>query len=408
MLLTDYKLLDLAQWQQLLCESPVASWFQSPEAYRFFCSLPELMQPFIVAVIRNESSPQAHPNLKQTLQTLQTLRTKQTLQTSQTQQTSQTLPRLADRESVANKETSQTKQTLQTLQGLVVGYVTKEHNPVKQFFTRRAIIYGGPLLADDITDDELAELLSTLNSQLSTKVIYIETRNFNDYSRWRHVFEQCGFQYQPHLNFHVDTSSVEVLNQNLGKNRKRDIRVSLRDGATIIENPTIEQVGEYYKILSDLYTTKVRTPLFPWEFFCQLYNQPSSRFLLVEYGGKIIGGTVCVVLDGKTVYEWFVCGEDGVHKNIFPSELATYAGMQYAAEHGCVRFDMMGAGTPMEHYGVRDFKARFGGDLVEHGRYLKINNIILYKLGKLGVSAIRRGGIRLYIKMSTRMSGSRS
>jgi hypothetical protein len=79
-IITNHTDINIQQWQQLLSESPVASWFQSPETYRFFCSLPELMEPFIVAVIRNESSPQ-------------------------------TLPRLADRESVANKETKQTLQT---------------------------------------------------------------------------------------------------------------------------------------------------------------------------------------------------------------------------------------------------------------------------------------------------------
>jgi lipid II:glycine glycyltransferase (peptidoglycan interpeptide bridge formation enzyme) len=45
----------------------------------------------------------------------------------------------------------------------------------------------------------------------------------------------------------------------------------------------------------------------------------------------------------------------------------------------------MGAGKPDEAYGVREFKARFGGEQVEYGRFLKINNHILYNIGKIAL-----------------------
>ena len=80
---------------------------------------------------------------------------------------------------------------------------------------------------------------------------------------------------------------------------------------------------------------------------------------------------------------------DGVYKSVFPSSYATYAGLCYAVEHCCPVFDMMGAGTPAEHYGVRDFKARFGGKLVENGRYLFISKRILYTIGKIGVKIMK-------------------
>ena len=126
----------------------------------------------------------------------------------------------------------------------------------------------------------------------------------------------------------------------------------------------------------------------------------------MEYQGRIIGGTVCVVFNRdkfetinhkfeiatppSVVYEWFVCGEDGVYPHVFPSCYATYAGIKYAAEHGCARFDMMGAGKPDEAYGVRDFKAKFGGKEVEHGRFLCVTKPILYKIGVLGVKILKR------------------
>ena len=328
--LQTYHEIDQQQWNELVQSSPTATWFQTKEAYEFYASLPEEMRPFALGIEED-----GH------------------------------------------------------LAGVIVGYTTQEKNPIKQFLTRRAIIIGGPLLDKNISDETLKILLLAVK-RLLMDVIYIETRNFNDYSRWKSVFEANGFAYQPHLNFHVDTTSVELLESRLGKNRKRDIKTSLRDGATIIECPTIEQVRTYYALLKQLYTTKIKTPLFSLRFFEQLYQHPNGRFILVEKEGEIIGGTVCVELPGKCLYEWFVCGRDGEWKSIFPSSLATYAGIRYAAEHGCSRFDMMGAGKPDEAYGVRDFKARFGGEQVEHGRFLCVRKPLLYWIGKFGVKLLKK------------------
>ena len=332
------------QWQALVEQSPYATWFQTPEAYEFYAAVGGELIPFAFGVEEYEGD--------------------------------EAMRRSGD-------------EAKGRLVGVIVGYTTKEKNPIKQLLTCRAIIIGGPLLAEDISDEALAALLKAIR-RLGDKAIYVETRNFHDYSKWRNLFEANGFAYQPHLNFHVDTSSVEVVDKNLGKSRKRDIRTTIREGVTPVMQPTIEQVREYYQILHTLYTTKVKTPLFSWHFFEQLYHTEHARFILTEYQGRIIGGTVCVELPNRALYEWFACGEDGVYNHIYPSCYATYLGIQYAAESGCQIFDMMGAGKPDEAYGVRDFKAKFGGELVEHGRFLCIRKPLLYWIGKMGVKWLKR------------------
>ena len=336
------------EWSALVASSATGNWFQSPEAYEFYASQPELFKPFAFG-LENDGA----------------------------------------------------------LRAVCVGYVTVEKSAFKQFLTRRAIIVGGPVLADDASSEEVELFMNGVKELMSERIngapIYIECRNFNDYSRWKEAFEKAGLEYVPHLNFHVDTSSVEVVDANLGKSRKRDIKTSIRDGAQIIDlandiNSEFERekmVHEYYEILSNLYKTKVKTPLFPESFFQALAKHPDGRFLLValpneDGSSEIIGGTVCVAQEGKCLYEWFVCGRDGEWKSIFPSSLATYAGIMYAAEHGMSRFDMMGAGTPNEAYGVRDFKARFGGKEVEHGRFLCITKPLLYRVGVFGVKILKK------------------
>lgn len=311
-------------WADLIRQSPVATWFQTEEAFAFFASL-SFLEAFAFAV---ESEGR--------------------------------------------------------LKGVVVGYVQKDGGRLKQFFSRRAIILGGPLLSADISDEELACLLDALKNGLRKKAIYIEMRNFNDYSRWRSVFERHGFGYEPHLNFHVRCDDWDEVESKIGKHRRRYIRLSMKEGAKVVEMPTIGQVHEFYDILKELYETKVKTPLFPVSFFEKLYTLRSCRYVLIELNGNVIGGSACVFLANHTVFEWFACGIDKQYKNVYPSSLTKYEGMRYAHDSGCGVFDMMGAGKPNEKYGVRDFKAEFGGNLVEHGRFCAVCKPVLFGIGKIG------------------------
>ena len=375
-----YSEIDREEWGRLVRESATGTWFQTPEAYDFFASMPKLFKPFVIG---------AYSRL--------------------------------------------------ILRGVCVGYVTKEKNPLKQFFTRRAIILGGPCLADDATDEEVEELMKAVRKQASLRLspegksvtaqnpsskgclrsslcslllgrdgvgspIYIETRNFNDYSRWKGAFEKAGFSYQPHLNFHVDCTDKDKIWERLSENRKRQIRKqptqTLPIGKAYRIAQSEEEIREWYGILENLYKTKVKTPLWPVEFFIEAYRQGVGRFMLVRHEGKIIGGSMVVALmnermnaEGKdvrgVVYEWFECGMNGEYKEQYPSVMATYAGIQYAAEHGCARYDMMGAGEPGVPYGVRDFKAEFGGTMVEHGRFIAIEHPLLYRIGAMGVKIMK-------------------
>lgn len=329
--LLTYPDIDPQQWQALVETSAVATWFQTQEAYEFYAAVSNELAPFALGIEENGN-----------------------------------------------------------LVGVIVGYTTQEKNPIKQLLTCRSIIIGGPLLDEHISGDALSALLVAAK-QVTKGAIYVETRNFNDYSSWKGIFEQCSFQYHPHLNFHVDTTKPwETIENNIGKHRRKYIRLSYRDGVEVELEPTLQQVKEYYAVLQDLYRTKVKMPLQPWSFFEQLYHLPSCKYLLVLYNNQVVGGSICMTLKNHGVYEWYACGKDGMYRNIHPSSVTKHIGMKYAADNGYKVFDMMGAGKPNEAYGVRDFKAEFGGKLVEHGRFLCVRKPLLYWIGKIGVKLLKK------------------
>ena len=99
---------------------------------------------------------------------------------------------------------------------------------------------------------------------------------------------------------------------------------------------------------------------------------------------------MCPVLEGKCMYEFYIFGLDEDFRDQYPSIIATWAALEYAASNGIPFFDFMGAGRKDQDYGVREFKSRFGGELVENGRYIKINKKQLYKTGEAGLRIMKK------------------
>ncbi|MEE0922378.1 MAG: GNAT family N-acetyltransferase [Paludibacteraceae bacterium] len=323
-----YSEIDKQNWKSLAETSPLSTWFQTEEAYRFYQSVSD-MDAFVYGVVEEDK-----------------------------------------------------------LVGVIVGYTTQEKCKLKQYFTARTIVVGGPLLDENISESALAMLLQIVKKQQG-EAIYIETRNLHDYSRWRTVFEANDFAYQPHLNIQVACNA----NHTMSEQRQRQVKKAIKNGAEICEASSEQEIRDWYQILRQLYLQKVRTPLWSEAFFLLFYRSGVGKFLLVKYEGKVIGGMMCPIFAGKAIYEWYVCGLDEAYREQYPSVMATYAAIEYAKQKGIPMFDFMGAGVPDKPYGVRDFKMEFGGAVVKHGRYLCVRKSLLYKIGKWGVKILKSGKI---------------
>jgi hypothetical protein len=277
-----------------------------------------------------------------------------------------------------------------TIKGILSGVIIREMNGLAGYFSSRTVIYGGPLI--DPSEDKRPEILDILLRGLIRKVrkhsIFIQFRNFYDQEANRETFFDHGFHLRDRLNLIVDTSDLEQAKSKMSASRLRQVRKSLELGARCIEPENIDQVRAFYEILLDLYRHKVKKPLPAWEFFRQFYILSKERRLgiiqLVEYKGKVIGGILSPVTPGKTIYEWYVCGLDQEYREVHPSVLATWAAIEFAAKNGIPSFDFMGVGIPGREYGVRDFKARFGGELVNYGRFARVNNRFFYGISEIG------------------------
>lgn len=344
-LLTDPSEISTAEWSDFIAGHPEGTIFQSPEMFEFLKMVPKFSPVFIAAKDENDS-----------------------------------------------------------ISGILLGVIIREMKGLAGYFSSRTVIYGGPIIDPGSPDREeiLHIMLGSLIRQVRNHAIFIQFRNFTSQAEILKSFESAGFHLRDRLNLIVDTSSRETVIKNMSESRLRQVKKGLGIGrqgevnaghfARIIKPDNLGQVRDFYDILYELYKYKVKKPLPSWEFFEQFYRISNEGrlgvILLVEYQGKIIGGILAPVTPGKTIYEWYVCGLDQQYKEVYPSVLATWAALDYAVNNNIPRFDFMGVGIPEREYGVRDFKARFGGELVNYGRFARINNKSFYFLAELGYNAL--------------------
>jgi len=252
-------------------------------------------------------------------------------------------------------------------------------------FFKRSLIIGGPLIP---TNGEriLEGLLIAYNDFVKRKAIYSEIRNMHSWSHQIDVFLRNGFKYEAHLNYQIPLNNHDVVAA-FSKSKRRQIRLGLKNGAVIVEEPDINQVRQFYEILIELYNERINKPLPDWSFFKSFHEnivqKGAGKYLLVHFDGKIIGGIMLPFYEKKMVYEWYVAGLDKKYKKAYPSVLATWAGINYAIGNDFVGFDFMGAGIPTQVYGVREFKSKFGGRLLNYGRFTHSHAKILHSLGRV-------------------------
>ena len=275
-------------------------------------------------------------------------------------------------------------------QSLVVVTVQKEQG-VKSYFSRRGIIYGGPLMLETM-EDSIKPLINDVNRYYAKKVIFLEVRNNFDYSSIASTYKDVGWMYQEHLNVHLslsDTDEVKIL-ASMNYNRRREIKISFKEGATVSEAKNESEVILLYENLKTLYKERVNVPLPPKSYFISLYRSSIGKVFIVKHNENIIGGAFCLFSNKGAIYTLYYTGIRNYHKKIFPTHLAIMGVTEFALNNGLKLVDFMGAGKPHLDYGVRSFKLQFGGQLVEHGRFIKILNPFLYKIGVFGLKVISK------------------
>jgi len=258
--------------------------------------------------------------------------------------------------------------------GGVVGVASTEKPGLLSFLSTRAIQHGGVLLPEDERREEtLRALIVAYDREARRGALFGEVWLFSPL-RDDHVWARQGYSWSPHLNFLIDLENgAEALWSGFSSSRRKNIRRSGRAGVVVENATTWEEIHELQNLIQSTYR-RLGVPVYPESFFRSVFDklipQGFVRCFLARHEERIIGGRI-VLLYKDVVYDWYA-GSLSDAKGFYPDEAIVWNILQWGVENGFKLFNFGGAGHPDIEYGPREFKRRFGGELVNHGRLRRI------------------------------------
>lgn len=260
--------------------------------------------------------------------------------------------------------------------------------------TTRAVVFGGILCElGPEGQDAVDRVLQAYSQAARQESLFTELRNMCDYTTLQPVLGRRGFVHENHVNYliHLDRTEDELF-KSIGSRTRKNIRHGLNQGKVMVEEVKDRtQVGVCYDLLFRTYKA-ARVPLAGISLFESafdlLYPRGMVKFTLAWLDQ--LPAAVSVDLFYKdTVYGWYggvnrACGHFPVH------EILMWHVLKSGSQNGYRLYDFGGAGKPDEKYGVRDFKAKFGGELVNYGRNICIHSPGLFWLSEKGYGLLRR------------------
>ncbi len=276
---------------------------------------------------------------------------------------------------------------------LPVQVTLMENDKLRRYLTRRNISYASVLCAPGAEAKQALGVLLEEYKRGKGRILFTEFRNLTNLNGYQPIMEQHGFEYEDHLNYLIDLNgTIDDVMARMSKSTRKDIRRSIKKGEIELEEVTERsKVRECYKILEQTYEL-AQVPLADISMFEAafdvLYPKNMIRFLLAKVEGKYIATSVELPFK-NILYAWYG-GVDREYSKYRAGEFVMWDIFRWGIENGYTLYDFGGAGKPDEEYPVRDWKAKFGGELVSFGRNVCIHDRPTLTLSKIGYSVYRK------------------
>lgn len=279
------------------------------------------------------------------------------------------------------------------LVGFLLSVIQREFGGPLGALSSRCVTWGGPLISEELDkknkDIVFDSILKEHNRIARKRAIYMQFRNLWDMTGYRKIFEREGYNYEDHLDILMDlTKGEEALWKDMNKKRRNSIRNAIKAGLIIKPVQNEKEMEVIYSVYNDVYKN-AGLPLVDISMFLSSYRILKAKnmvlHLIAYYEGTPIGA-ISVLLFKKTMYDWYA-GSFLKYRNKHPNDLLPWIAMKWGLERGYEIFDFGGAGKPEEEYGVRDFKMKFGGVVVNYGRYQNVfkKNTLRLAMGGLNM-----------------------
>lgn len=258
------------------------------------------------------------------------------------------------------------------------------------FLSSRMIIWGSPVVIDN--DTLVYEGLYKEYDQNKPASIYTQIRNLSDQRVKLDWMKKAGYLYEDHLDIIIDLKkSEDELWREVHTKRRNEIRRATKEGTTFEIRSDENTLDKCYSILEEVYQ-RAKLPLPVKSHFRSLLQNSSNveglKLFVAVYDGKVIGCMLCLAY--KDILFDYYAGAYHAYYNKYPNDIIPWEVLKWGKKNGFVKFAFGGAGKPDIPYGVRDYKLKFGGELVNYGRFTRINYPLIYKVSVWSFNLLRR------------------
>lgn len=241
---------------------------------------------------------------------------------------------------------------------------------------RRCVIYGCGEYVDELKDKEkvFGIMLHKLNEEILRFSFLVEFRNLDDHKFGYKYFRENNYFPIYWMRVVNNLNAYDNLEKLFSSSRLRQVKKGLKNGATVDEAKTSQDVEVFSQTLHYIYSSHIRKHFPDKLFFYHLYQHCTkshmAKLFLVHYKNKIIGGSVCIY-SGGTAYLWFSGGMRKTYIRQYPGVLAVWKALTDAKLNGYDNFEFLDAGMPYKQMRYRDFILRYGGTQSSTRRWLR-------------------------------------
>jgi serine/alanine adding enzyme len=113
-----------------------------------------------------------------------------------------------------------------------------------------------------------------------------------------------------------------------------------------------------------------------------------ARLVLAHAEGQVAGTQVELIYNGAITC-WYIGFDKELHA-FYPNDALVWHSLSWGNAQGMRCYDFGGAGAPDKPYGPREFKAKFGGQLVNYGRATHVHRPLVLALSRVGYEWYRK------------------
>ena len=260
--------------------------------------------------------------------------------------------------------------------------------------TTRTNVFGG-ILVNRGPDGEkaLIDLLKAYQRSSGRRSIFTEIRNMAPIEGYQPLLNHMKFAFEEQLNYIIDlTPSPDQVFERIGKRTRKNIRNGRNKGE--VDIVTVEDragVMDSYKLLQNSYF-HAQVPLSDVSLFTTAFEYLTPKGM-IKIRNAMVGdspaATSIELYYKDLIFGWYG-GMDRDYSAYVPNELLMAHILESGSENGYRKYDFGGAGKSDEDYGVRRFKAKFGGDLVNYGRNIWVPSPLIFSVTNFGYGIVQK------------------